>query len=25
VPLNHPEVAAFIRDYVEQGDRGLGR
>ena len=25
VPLNDPEVAAFIRDYVEQGDRGLGR
>ena len=25
VPLNHPEVAAFIRDYVGQGERGLGR
>lgn len=25
VPLNHPEVAAFIRDYVEQGERRLGR
>jgi hypothetical protein len=25
VPLNHPEVAAFIRDYVEQGEGRLGR
>ena len=25
VPLNHPEVAAFIHDYVEQGGRRLGQ
>ena len=25
VPLSHPEVAAFIRDYVEQGEGRLGR
>jgi len=25
VPLNHPEVAAFIRDYVEQSEGRLGR
>lgn len=24
VPLSDPEVAAFIRNYVEQGERGLG-
>ncbi|HAI87903.1 MAG TPA: ATP-binding protein [Firmicutes bacterium] len=24
VPLSDPEVAAFIRDYIEQGERGLG-
>ena len=25
VPLNHPEVAAFIRDYVEQGEGLLSK
>jgi len=25
VPLSHPEVAVFIRDYVEQGEGRLGR